>query len=463
MTEVIEAERTTDYIPIGGALMKRVLIFGMIILGLASALFAQQQQATTATSGNSFLAANLNGELPFWVRFSGEYRARVEGFTGGGFKPNTEDAYLLSRLRINMYLLPTSWLKFGFQGQDAHVFWKNQNPAVPPYQDSMDLRQGYIEIGDLEKKTIGVRAGRQELAFGDERLIGNTNWTNTARSFDGLHGTLRHGKFRADLFAAQLVKQKDEDFDWNSPGNNLYGIYGGIEKVVPESTIEPYFLWRRQSGLKTELAVPGISNFGTVGLRWVGKLPANFDYGAEMDKQAGSLGADTIKAWAGHWVIGKTLISARFKPRFSVEYNYASGDRNPKDGTHGTFDQLYPTAHDKYGLADQVGWKNIRNARAGMDMKLAKKWGLEERYDAWWLADPHDALYNTASVVIARNTTGNAGRFVGQEFDSVLAYTFSKYLLVSGGYGHLFPGTFLNNTTPGESYNFPYVSTTVMF
>jgi SAM-dependent methyltransferase len=314
---------------------------------------------------------------------------------------------------------------------------------------------------DVEKKSVGVRAGRQELAFGDERLLGNANWPNTARSFDALRGTIRHGGFRADLFAARVVKLHDGEFDWSTPGNNLYGVYGGIEKRVPSATVEPYFLWRRQSALKTELGMPGISNFGTVGVRWVGKLPANLDYGTEMDKQAGSLGTDTITAWAGHWLLGKTLINTRFKPHFSVEYNYASG--NPTDGTRSTFDQLYPTGHDKYGLDDQVGWKNIRNARAGVDLKLAKKWGLTNRYDAWWLADPHDALYTAASTVVARNTAGTAGRFVGQELDSVVAYTFSKYLQVSGGYGHIFPGTFLNHTTPGESYNFPYASTTLVF
>ena len=51
------------------------------------------------------------------------------------------------------------------QGQDAHVFWKNQHPAAPPNQDTFDLRQGYIEIGDTEKMTFGLRAGRQELGL----------------------------------------------------------------------------------------------------------------------------------------------------------------------------------------------------------------------------------------------------------------------------------------------------------
>jgi hypothetical protein len=436
----------------------------IVTAGLAIGLRAQQQSPSAkASPGNNLLSDDVNGDLPKWLRVGAEYRARVEGFTGGAFKPTNEDAYFLSRLRISMFLLPTDGLKFGFQGQDSHLFWKNQNPAAPPYQDSMDLRQAYVEIGDLEKRSFGIRAGRQELAFGDERLIGNANWLNTARSFDALRGTIRHGKFRADVFAGQVVKLNDGDFDWNNSGNNLYGIYCGMEKVIPGATAEPYFLWRRQSALKTELGMPAISNFGTLGVRWVGTLPANFDYGTEMDKQAGSLGTDTISAWAGHWVLGKALPSTRFNPRFSVEYNYASGDRNPKDSTRGTFDHLYPTAHDKYGLADQVGWKNMRNARAGVELKLAKKWGLVGRYDAWWLADPHDALYSAAGTVVARNTAGTASRFVGQEIDSVVAYTFSKYLQVGGGFGHIFPGTFLNNTTPGESYNFPYASTTLLF
>ena len=105
--------------------MYRLMRLGFAVLCLVSGLWAQQTPPANAAVGNQLLSDNVNAELPKWLRLGGEYRARVEGFTGGGFKRNTEDAYLLSRLRINMYLLPTSWLRFGFQGQDAHVFWKN--------------------------------------------------------------------------------------------------------------------------------------------------------------------------------------------------------------------------------------------------------------------------------------------------------------------------------------------------
>jgi hypothetical protein len=433
----------------------------VLLLAIATANLTAQQ--TPISNTNLLSSDELNNELPKWVRFSGEYRARAEGFIGGGFKANNEDAYLLSRLRLNMIIAPESWLKFGFQAQDARAFWKNQNPPAAPYQDTMDLRLGYVEIGDVEKKTIGFRVGRQELAFGDERLIGNVNWVNTARSFDALRGTYRRDGYRLDLFAASVVNAVDGQFDKSANGNYLYGAYAGVTKLVPQATVEPYFLWRRSSGLSTELGQPGISNFGTVGLRWVGKLPSDWDYGMEMDRQTGSLGADSIGAWAGHWVVGRTISTTRFHPRASLEYNYASGDDNPKDGHRGTFDQLYPTGHDKFGMDDQVGWKNIRNARASLEIKPAKKWTAVGRYDAWWLADPHDALYNAASVVVARVTSGAAGRFVGQELDGIVAYNLSRQFQFGGGYGHIFPGTFLNNATPGKSYNYPYASTTFVF
>jgi len=153
----------------------------------------------------------------------------------------------------------------------------------------------------------------------------------------------------------------------------------------------------------------------------------------------------------------------RFKPRILAEYNYASGDKNPRDGKRGTFDQLYPTAHDKYGLADQVGWKNTHHLRAGVELKPRSKWLVMEKYSSWWLASPRDALYSAGGVVLARVQDGSAGRFVGQELDSQAVYTLSKQIQIAGGYAYLFPGTFLKKATPGRAYSFPYLSFSYLF
>ena len=105
----------------------------------------------------------------------------------------------------------------------------------------------------------------------------------------------------------------------------------------------------------------------TTGARLAGKMPAGLDYNVEMDVQRGSLGPDSVRAWAGHWQLRESLATAG-APHLTAEYNFASGDADPADGVRGTFDQLYPTAHDKYGLADQVGWRNIHDVRVGFDV-----------------------------------------------------------------------------------------------
>jgi hypothetical protein len=134
---------------------------------------------------------------------------RVEGFDGGGFKPDTLDAYALSRVRLNMRVSPTYWMRFQFQAQDAQAFWKNAKPDGPPFEDTIDMRQAYVEFGKVETPSIVLRVGRQELVFGEQRLIGHLNWTNTARSFDAARLTLQRSNYKVDLFSASVVNLRE--------------------------------------------------------------------------------------------------------------------------------------------------------------------------------------------------------------------------------------------------------------
>jgi len=58
--------------------------------------------------------------------------------------------------------------------------------------------------------------------------------------------------------------------------------------------------------------------------------------------------------------------------KLTSEYNFATGDKSGIDGTRGTFDQLYPTGHDKLGLSDQVGWRNTHHLREGFEFSPLK-------------------------------------------------------------------------------------------
>lgn len=441
--------------------LQAIFAVSMLLLVAGRAARAQATQTPAAPAAQASVSTDqprdeINQALPSWLTFNGEIRLRGEGFTGAGFKPNDDDSYLLTRLQLSLKVEATKWLRFFIMGQDSHVLGESFVKPVSPYQDEMDLRFAYVELGDTDKGKFGVRLGRQDLAFGEQRLVGTANWLNTPHSFDGARATFRSDAYQVDVFAACLVRIRPSQFDECTPGNDIYGLYNVFSKIVPHSKIEPYFFWRRQSGLKNDEAVVSDLHEGTIGVRWAGKNPDGFDYGLEMARQFGSLGTDTIGAWAGHWLAGYTFNKARFTPRAFAEYNYASGQSSSTDGHRGTFDQLYPSAHDLYGLDDQVGWKNIRHIRTGLEIRPKPVWSLGVRYNSYWLANPNDALYAASSAVVAKSSTGADGTFVGQELDFVTMYKFLKQASFSAGLGHLFPGTFLKNTTPGVSYTYPY-------
>ena len=438
---------------------KQVMFGFVIIMGIVSNVHAQTAaQTPTAKRGSDY----VNEDLPRWIRFSGEYRVRLEGVDGVGFRSSGSDAFVLGRLRLNATLAPVSWLKLQLQGQDAQVVARNIKPDAAPFEDTFDLRQAYIELGNPEARTFGLRVGRQELVFGEQRLVGHLNWFNAARSFDAVRTTLRNSQVRLDVFASSVVNAKDGDWNKRTDGNNLHGAYGSLAKLVPNATVEPYVFWRLAPGQRTETGTAARLDSKTVGVRWVGKLPSRLDYGVEMAAQTGSVASDDVSAWAGHWVLGYTA-AVPYTPRLVAEYNYASGDSNPKDGQRQTFDQLFPTGHDKYGLANQVGWKNVHDIRSGIEFKPSPKMAASAFYHSWWLADPHDGLYNAGGALVARVASGAAGRHIGQEADFQGTYTFNNLLQFGGGFGHVFPGTFLKNATAGKPYNTAYLMVTYQF
>ena len=84
-----------------------------------------------------------------------------------------------------------------------------------------------------------------------------------------------------------------------------------------------------------ETANRGHLNETTVGLHLAATLRAAFDYEIEMDRRTGSLGPNSIRAWAGYWSLGRTFRGVAASPRLFVESNYASGTRNPSAPLYG--------------------------------------------------------------------------------------------------------------------------------
>ena len=78
------------------------------------------------------------------------------------------------------------------------------------------------------KSPVALRLGRQELAFGEQRLLGHLAWVNTGRVWDAARATLRSKPVQVDVFAASLVRFLPDAFlpDNLHPAAKGYDIWG---------------------------------------------------------------------------------------------------------------------------------------------------------------------------------------------------------------------------------------------
>ncbi len=425
---------------------------------------AAPPQATTRIVLTAFPATELNKVFPRWLRFSGEYRVRPEDHTAYSFTAGDNDGFLLSRLKLNLEFIPTSWISTFVEAQDSEAPGIAPAHITPSIKDVFDLHEAYIQLQNGEKTWIRFRVGRQELRYGAERLIGVSDWVNAPRVFDAFRLIVGSAKDHVDIFSSSVVVNNPVAFDRHDGGMDFHGIYGTLTTIVPLASVEPFIFWKALPSVKSEEGTVGDENLWTYGFRFTGKLPLNFDYTIETAKQSGSYSTDSIQAWAGYTNIGYSVPRLPLKPRFLVQYDYASGDNKLKDGIMGRFDQLYPSNHDVFGLVDLLGWENIVQMRTGVGVQPIKHISVNFDYRKLYLADGHDSLYSsTGSVLVKTPTTGALSRYVGQEPDLLTKYDIRSNIIVGAGYGYLFAGTFLKENSKGDRATIVYTFATYKF
>ena len=410
--------------------------------------------APIAPAGRSFVDWSPASRLPRWLRIGVQVRGRFEAPSGASAASSASDAYYLSRLRVDIAFHPAGWLQLFAQAQDARVAAYNGSPSAAVY-NPVDLRQAYIAIEREGRVNLALRAGRQELAFGSERVIGAADW-GMSRSFDAAAVSFSRNRDRVDLFAGSPVLVDGSRFDRHKPGEHLYGVYASFREVLPGVAVEPYLLFKQNLLVKSEGGLGGDALVASPGIRIAGRAPGRLDYAVEALLQRGSWSADRIAASAQSLVVGWTVSPSPLQPRISGEYNRASGDSAAKDGARGTFDQFYPSNHLYYGMIDQFAWKNLENWRAGFDCAPVRKLKLRTDFNQFYLATVQDALYNSAGASAILNR-GATSRHIGAEWNAVALYQWSRIWKFGGGYGRLFAGGFLKQSGAAFGYSYPYL------
>lgn len=385
---------------------------------------------------------------------------------------SVDNQYLLSRIRLHAGYSDAWWSAYA-EGQsswaagDHRAAYANV-PAVTgtsktagygPESDTIDLHQGFITLGNQKEFPLTLKVGRQELSYGEERLIGAFDWNNIGRAFDTAKLRWQQGWGSVDAFTGMPVVPREGQFDMPNNQDWLSGVYATFTPI-PKTILEGYFLARNASRSAIsffsdpEFPQPTARDIYTVGGRLKSKPGElyNFDYALEGAYQFGDFAPTATAARLNQDAFmfvaeaGYTFADLWAKPRLGVEYDYSSGDDNPGDGTHGTFDNLFPTNHKFFGSMDLFSLQNIQDLGVNLTLKPTKRMSVALMGNAFWLADTHDYLYNVAG---APRTTGGYGihpnynPFVGTEFSVIAGYAVTSFALVEAGYGHFFSGDYI--------------------
>lgn len=392
------------------------------------------------------------------VTIGGEVRTRAESRQNFDLNNTKDDenSFVFLRTRFNVKVDATDDISAYIQMQDARTF--GDEASTVSDDAGLDLRQGWFEVRKAFGSKVTVRAGRQELAYGSERLVGALDWSNVGRDFDAVKVTIPVDRMSFDLFASTIVESNANDNDLN-----FYGAVGMYKDTAV--TLMPYFFLKRD-GRGNFVSERNASDTGnmenyTAGLYGTWKATPDLTLDAEGAYQFGSQSSDDIAAWAAH-VGASYRLTAAHDVTISGEGNWATGDKNASDGKRESFDNLYPTNHKFYGYADFFSWNNTENYRAGVSFKPWATTTAAVDYHVFRLNTTQDAWRNaTGGIVRAAKTF--ATRDIGDEIDVTVKHKYRDHLDFLMGYAILLTDQVMAGSGAKENAQFWYLQTRMMF
>ena len=342
----------------------RGAVAAMALVGAVSLLPAATSAQQLEWSGSSFSRL--------------ETRHRNGDLAGGSFTG--------MQTRIGVARALNADARFFVQFQDARL-WGSERNTADGSADNFDMHQGYIELGHRGSSPLWLRAGRQEMEFGEGRLIGAPEWSLTGQSFDALRAAwAASDRIIIDGFVSDLGQ--------NQVSGDTYflGLWSDIA-LGDSRTLQIYALHDRNN-VPTGILELGRTTLGT----WYEADAGIVTYRVEGAFQTGIATGRDVNAHMVGVRVGAPIFEG--KGSATLWYDRYSGDANPGQTETKAFSDLFGRNHRFFGYADlfsdiptqtngrgiqdlalKLGWSLPRNAMLGLDlhrMMLTDASGISE-------------------------------------------------------------------------------------
>ncbi len=446
-----------------GDVMKIIFMVVLLLLQLFPGFGQSTKPETSLSWNNRRLAVGRT-----LITINGSYRLRGElqdEFHVKNFGTGKTEDFLISRLRLETDVRFSPSARFHLQLQDAHVLgssFSDQDFAAGnnPFHDPLDINQAYLEL--QPGKPLQFKIGRQAISFRDRRIFGPGDWGNTGRyAWDAAILTLNNRWLESNWIAGRFILHDPDRWPnkWAN-GPTAFASYNFI-KALP-FLLDIFYVFKHDDRGIT----PGETGAGNLASHslgfWFNGKWHSWDYGATAVGQMGKWGADDIRAyglvgslgyqWQTHW-----------QPLVKLQCIIGSGDSDPTDGIHSTFDGVFGGADtDLYGWMNMFFWQNLREYRLDLKLTPHKALTFKGEYHYFTLDQTRDAWYFPGKAV-RWDKTGSSGQELGHELDITVRMKVSKYLELLVGSSFFMPGDFVKDTGKSPQASWYFLETTFYF
>ncbi|WP_404310644.1 alginate export family protein [Neorhodopirellula lusitana] len=404
----------------------------------------------------SFLGESLKRLQPtdqLTIDLGGQYRMRFhnENNIRGQRLAGRSDDFLLHRTRVFADMHWGDNLRLFAEAIDATSDGNEFTPSVTEVNrfDAQNLALDARLMSDDEGYEWWVRGGRQELYLGSQRLVSNRPWRNTPLNHDGVRTWVESDDTRVDAFWVQTLNAsqhipEDHNFDSPDTSKHFFGVF--MKHEVKDRLHEFYYY-----GLIDEdpVALNFAGDAGNFDIHTIGgRTKRSYDdthVEIEGGYQFGNYADLTQSAGFFTGGIGRTLAKSGFPTAVWLYYDWASGDDDLNDGTHGTFHPLNPRGHYYLGAADLTGRQNLHDLNLQVSTKLTDKLQFNAALHNYWLANRRDAVYSIGGSPTYQDPSGSASRQLANELDLQLRWTISPRTQFIGGYTYLWAGDYFDS------------------
>jgi hypothetical protein len=459
----------------------RLLVSASVALSLS--LPAARAAAQAAPLPDSLVVGAWTFRPSLEVRIRGEYRRHPFDVGGDVYSPTAvlAEDYGTTLPKVsetqpgvkNQYLL-TERTRLGLavdRGpvtaavtlQDARVWGDAGVGLVAPGEPGLPSfapHEAYVDVHTRAGRRVFLRLGRQQVSWGDGRLLGANEWSATGRSLDAARFGFQLGDVDVEMLASMLATPGRYPTTLGAsttgtsstganampvtnlaegPGAQLYGLDAtwhalpllnveltGLARVVRDpapTTLTPsntFVIDGRISGDRRGL------RYALEGAYELGKVAS---YSVNRDLRAFALAARVgwETALPGHLTFG-------------AEAAYASGDQGDAKGTVRRFDPILPDEHTLLSPMSLFAWSNLLLVGGSLGVRPTEEVALLAGYRYASLAQPA-GRWTSAALSPIGAAPKNGARPLGHEIDAAIKIMPWRPFEIETGYGLFLRGT----------------------